>query len=120
MGRINRRRMLRASTLMEVIVASAIFLVVFAISLHTVTRLAVSPREDEDFTEADSRLRSAFRQYADGRHEAGEYTRPWSRGEIVITIAPYRDYDALQEITLSTVVNRKRIEYKHIIERRDD
>ncbi len=111
---------LRASTLVEVIVASVIFLTIFAISLHTITRLAVNPAEGEAFAEADSQILSCFRELADGRHEEGEYTRSYNRGEILITIASYRDYDELQEITISTAVNRKRIEYKHIIERLND
>ncbi len=111
-----RRRPLKASTLVEVIVASVVFLTIFAISLHTLTRLSVNPREGEMFAEVDCLLRSTFREYADGRHDEGKYTREWERGEITVVVAPYRDYGNLQEITVSTVVNRKRIEYKHIIE----
>jgi hypothetical protein len=113
-------RVVRASTLVEVIVASVVFLTIFAISMHTVTQLSINPREGEDFALADCLMRSCIREFSDGRREEGEYERTYDRVQVTITVAQYRDYEDLQELTVSTVVNRKRIEYKHIIERENE
>jgi hypothetical protein len=117
---VGMKKYLKAGTLVEVIVASVIFMIVFAISLHTVTRLAVNPREGVDIALADCFVRSCIREFSDGLHENGEWERTYDRLLIRIELAQYRDYETLQELTVSTIVNRKRLEYKHIIERNDE
>ncbi len=111
---------LKAGTLVEVIVASVVFLTVFAISLHTTTRLAVGGHEGGNFALADCLVRSCVREFSDGRHEDGTYERTYDRVIVAIAVGPYRDYEQLQQLTVSTVVNRKRLEYMYIIRRADE
>lgn len=117
MGAVNGKT-LRANTLVEVLVASVIFLAVFMIGLETLSRLTVRDDEGLVFVEADWRVKECFFEFSDGLHPVGKYDKNYDWGEIQVTIAPYRDYRNLQELTLAATIlqNRKRIEYKYIIE----
>ena len=117
MGKVKNMK-LRASTLIETIIASVIFLAVFMISLETVSRLTVRNNDNIILVEADYRVKECFREYGDGRHENGQYTCEYDWGGITILIHPYRNYAGLQEITITADIESiaKRLELRHIIE----
>ncbi len=62
---------LKASTLVETIIASVIFMCVFVISLETVSRLTVREDDNTVLVEADYRIKECLREYGDGRHADG-------------------------------------------------
>lgn len=109
---------LPGNTLPEIIVASILFLAVFAISLETLTRLTVRDDEGLTYVEADRRIGECRREFSDGLHPVGIYEKVYDWGGITASIAPYRDYTNVQELTLVAAIreNRKHIEYKYLIE----
>ncbi len=113
---------LKASTLVETIIASVIFMCVFVISLETVSRLTVREDDNTVLVEADYRIKECLREYGDGRHADGQYTREYGWGTIVVLIHPYRDYTDLQELTITAEIGSisKRLEFKYIIEELDN
>jgi hypothetical protein len=110
---------LRASTLLETIIASLIFMCVFAISLETVSRLTTRSSDNAVLVEADYRIMECVREYGDGRHADGQYTREYEWGTIVVLLGPYREYADLQQLTVTADVKSlsKHLEFRHIIER---
>lgn len=113
---------LKASTLVETIIASVIFMCVFMISLETISRLTVQEDDNTVLVEADYRIKECLREYGDGRHADGQYTREYGWGRIVILIHNYRSYADLQELTIIAEIESisKRLEFKHIVEELDN
>ena len=112
-------RRISGSTLVETMVASVIFLCVFVISLETVSRLTLSENDTVVLVEADHRIKENFRQYGDGRHEEGLYTREYDWGRVTVVIRPYVNYTDLQELVVTAHIESisKRLELRHIVER---
>jgi hypothetical protein len=105
---------LKGSTLVETIIASVIFMCVFAISLETVSRLTVRQEGNLALVEAGRRMEECFRDYA-GR-DNGTYTREYEWGEVRVVLRPYRDYAQLREMVVTADVERKWLELRHVIE----
>lgn len=108
---------LRADTLIEAIVASVIFLLVFGISLETISRLSLYHNQDPLFVEVDYRLKSCFEEFSGGSYEYAVYHRKYTWGTITIDIKPYKEYSGIQEITLSAKIKHRlqSIEYRHLV-----
>lgn len=113
---------LPASTLVEAIVASVIFLAVFAISLNTVTRLTTGEKDYITMVEVDYAIKSCFREYSGGGHLPGKYNKTYDWGEITIEINPYGNYPELQQLMISADIHNrnKYMEYRHIIHMADE
>ena len=94
-----KNKNLTASTLIEAIVASTIFLIVFMLSLETVSRLTAGRGNDEwVLTEADHCADLCFAKYGDGKHPSGIYVEEFGWGKVEIVISRYIDYDDLREV----------------------
>lgn len=108
--------------MLETIVASVIFLVIFAISLETITRLTSSPRGVEALIEADFRLKECFGEYSSPKYTDGDYERTYDWGNIHIDVSAYMHYRQLRHISLTTVVagSRKVIKFNHIVAIEDE
>lgn len=108
---------LPGSTLLETIVASVIFLSVFAVSLETMSRMVASPRDTGIMVEVDHRLNECFRKYSSPLYTAGEYEQKYSWGTIYIALSRYKEYDRLRHISLRAVVvdSRRTIGFDHVI-----
>lgn len=111
------RRVVVASTLIETLIASVIFLCVFMISLDTLSRLTLNKTDTRLLTEADYRIKDCFREYATGKYDCGYYQHTFDWGSIGITVKPYRDYPALRELEITADIKRsgKQIRYRHLI-----
>ena len=94
---------LRASTLLEAIVASIVFLTVFALSLETVTRL-VLPSEDDELAEvaASQRIDACRRELDAEAVTEGESLRALGTDTVRIEVRSYPLHDDLLKVTLST------------------
>ncbi len=118
----NALRSLTASSMVEAIVASLIFITVFAISLTTLTGLTL--REDEGYIllEAERALTLSAARYGDGTWVEGAYTDTFAWGEITVTIAPYLDFGRIQQVSLGARPrgSRKTIELRQLVVRRDE
>ncbi len=108
---------LPGSTLLETIVASVIFLSVFAVSLETMSRMVASPRDTGIMVEVDHRLNECFRKYSSPLYAAGEYEQEYPWGTIHIALSRYKEYDRLRHIYLRAVVedSRMTIGFDHVI-----
>lgn len=105
---------LKGSTLIEVIIASVIFMSVFAISLETVSRLTVRQDDNLALVEAGHRMEECFRDYA-GRDE-GVYTREYEWGTVRVLLRPYREYERLHEMVITAEMKHKKMELRHVVE----
>lgn len=120
MGRL--KQTLGGSSMIETIVASMIFLLVFTISLSTVTGLTL--REDEGYAliEAERRLADCSGRYCDGTWAQGEYTEEFDWGKITVTITDYGDYGQIRQVILRAALNngRKKLEYRRLVLIKDE
>lgn len=110
---------LRASAIVEVIVASTMFLIVFMLSLTTVSRIVIHGGNDEwVMIEADHRTETCFSRYAAGEHSPGTYTDEFEWGKVTTEISPYGKYDDLFLIVITADINndRRKIRYSHVVE----
>ena len=92
---------LRAASLMEAIVASTVFMTVFALSLELLPRLTVSGSDELAAVEMYHIVESARRKYANGLWPAGEYTESYDCGQAKITIKPYRDFEDMAMLIIT-------------------
>lgn len=110
---------LKASTLIEVVTASVIFLIVLTASLSILARLPVGEEESRALIEADSVFALTLDELSDGAHPDGDYDASHLWGEINATLQPYDDYPDLQQLTLTATItnSHKRIHRSYVIER---
>ncbi len=105
---------LRGSTLVEAVVASVIFMCVFAISLETVLRLTTKKEDNMVLIDVDHRIEECLRDYS--RHENGVYAREYDWGRIVVVVRQYKNYPRLREVVVTANTERKRLEIRHVVE----
>lgn len=124
MAKLNKNNILvlKASTLLETIVASVIFLSVFTISLWTTTLLTSSTCGPGILIEVDYRLKECFRDYSSAYYTNGDYVRQFGWGNIYIDISSYKNYDELRHIQLKAVIanDHKTVSFDHIVQIDDD
>lgn len=121
-GRRNGSRSLRASALIEAVVASTVFLIVFMLSLDTVSRITTGKGDDEYvLIDADHRAEMCFARYGDGSYPPGTYEEEFPWGKVVTEIVRYGEYGRLQEVTVRAVIDdsRRGFTYKYIVEAGD-
>ncbi len=112
MGKLKRH--LPASSMIEAIVASLIFLAVFAVSLTTLTGLTL--REDEGYVllEAERALEICAMRYGDGTWAENTYTDTFAWGEITTVVSEYRDYEHIQQVSMRATLSGSRKTVEHI------
>lgn len=108
---------LKGTSLLEAVVASVLFLIVFLMTMELVPRLTVRDDEGVWTVEADYRMMRAFDKYATGLWPAGEYTEEYDWGNVIVKIAPYRTFADLQAVEVTVRINgvRRRMVYRQII-----
>ncbi len=105
---------LRAASLLEAIVASALFMTVFALSLELLPKLTVS---GDGLAAAGLRrtVESARRKYATGLWPAGEYTELYDCGRATIVIVPYRDFDDVATLRITAECGTETTVYTELV-----
>lgn len=118
---LSRSMVLPALSLIEVIVASVIFLVVLTVSLHTVVSLTIKQTDDSIYIVADMAAKETCVKYTLGDIDEPEYVKEYSWGKIVAQIDAYDNYFGIEELTVKAqlLYGRREIVYKYLIERRD-
>lgn len=108
---------LKGASLLEAVVASVLFLIVFLTTMELLPRMTVRDDEGVWAVEADYRMMRAFDKYATGLWPAGEYAEEYAWGNVIVKIAPYRTLDDLQTVEVTARVNgvRRRIVHRQII-----
>lgn len=119
MGRIVLQgKSLRASTIIEVVVASVIFLLMFCLSLDMLTRLG-SSHNSEELVEIAIDRDEYVREIKIGEYGYGNYLKSFDWGEITVKIQPYGDFPAVQDMEfIGMMKNGKKIfEYRFLIKK---
>lgn len=115
-----RSMTLPALSLIEVMVASVIFLAIFMISLHTVVSLSGRQNDDSVYIVADMAIKKTYAEYVVGNIDMPEYKKEYSWGNITGRLDLYGDYYGIEELTLIARLSPggREIVYKYLIERR--
>ncbi len=118
MGGLKKR--LAGSSMVEAIVASLIFLVVFVLSLSTLTGLTLRRDEGHVLLEVERALADCFLRYGDGSRAPGNHTDEFEWGTVTTVIEKYDDYENIQRVALRATISgsRKSIEYRRLVVRR--
>ena len=116
--RMIRSGRLPAASLLEAIVASVVWLVVFAASLETVVRLSAGPSYGLGCAEADYRAAHVLEKVREGTYGEGTTRLTFGWGSLTIRIEPYDPCPSLWYVTLTVEITceRKRMEYRHLVD----
>ncbi|MDR1199874.1 MAG: hypothetical protein LBK94_12845 [Prevotellaceae bacterium] len=108
----------RAETVIQAVIAALIFMVIFLVSLDTVTRITVSQDDAYTLVDADYQISAFFSELSDGKHRNGNYEKYFSGGKLSAEISQYKDYHDLQIIVINAEIYgmKKRIVFRHITE----
>jgi hypothetical protein len=110
--------MIKAESLAEVLVASLIFLLIFAIGLSSITKITLQPKDRCNIIEADFYIRKIVNDCING-HIKQDSSVQCKWGYIKINLEPYKDYQDLQkvEITATLIKEQRKIIRTQIIKR---
>lgn len=109
------KKKLPASSLLECIVAAVILLVTFAITMETLTRVTLTGDDPAVNVSVELTLRQCRREYGDGRHVPGKYSREQEWGTVEIEISEYAG--GMQRLTIQALPSRgmKSVQYDYLI-----
>ena len=105
----------KASSLIECVVASIILLVSFAITMEMLTRGTLRESDPSESVAMKLALRQWRREYGDGRHLPGNYSREHDWGTVEITIQDYGK--GIQHISIKALPARgmKAMRYDYLV-----
>lgn len=113
----NRHKLLRlrlaGSTLLETIVASVIFMIVFGMAMDILTRILISNHKDNENLVIESAFSKCQRQLTQTKITAGNETFTFDWGEIEVTVSQYGKELFKVELNAVTKAN-KRVSYRYI------
>ena len=92
---------LRAASLIEAVVASVLFMVVFALSLELLPELSVDSGDEFAVAAVRQAAERARRKYTVGLWPAGEYVERYDAVCVETVIAPYPDYGDVKIIRIT-------------------
>lgn len=91
---------LKASSLLEAVVASVLFMTVFTLSLETIGRITLHGEDLHALIAMDNALQNARNEYTQQPHENTSLTREFLWGTLDITLTPYKESQDLQLLRL--------------------
>ena len=98
---------LAGSTVIEVIVASVLFLTVFFLAMEALVRIG-SRQPDQTLLQAEIDRVACVQEFKTNAFGPGEYAREYGWGEIEITVTPYRELTGVQELRFDTRIEKGR------------
>lgn len=113
MAGLNRE--LQASSLLECIVAAVILLASFIITMETLTRVTLTGDDPAENVSMELATRQCRREYGDGLHLPGKYTREYDWGTVEIVIANYSFGIRQLTVTALPARGRKSMKYDYLI-----
>lgn len=103
-----------ASTLLETIVASVIFMIVFAMAIDTLTRIMIFDHKDSEYLLIESSFGKCDREMRSKKIIAGNESYTFDWGEIHVSIT--NDKKNLYHIEMNAVTkSKKEVSYQYII-----
>lgn len=104
---------LKATTILECIVASVIFMIVFVLAMDILTRILISNHKDNEFMVIESAFSRCIHEMKDCELTLGERTADFEWGKIHITISSYRE--ELFLIQMKAITHEKReVNYQYL------
>lgn len=109
---------LAGASLLESIVASIVFLIIFMLALDVLPRLSLQENHNIFMIKMESDIENIISKYGSGMYPTGHYIEPCIYGNIEISVLSYRDSNVLQVITIVVRLprNNKQIEIRQIVE----
>lgn len=101
------KKTLVASTLVETIVASVLFLAIFFVCVDTLTRLG-AVRGDEALPAVEADLTACLHRLVTSAPEVGEYRHDYDWGAIDVVVRPYGELDGVRELALTARATGRR------------
>lgn len=95
-----------ASTLIEVLVASVIFLLLFAISMQTLGKITTKSSVAIEIMEAENKIAMLYRQ-SRGADIGTSTTKEYEWGQITAATTRYKDYSDITQLTITAYINRR-------------
>ena len=105
---------LSGSTLLETIVASIIFMIIFGIAMDVLTRIIISNHKDNENLLIESAFGKCQRELTIRPTSLVNQTFTFDWGEIQVTISPYRRNLFKVKMNATTKAN-KSVSYRYII-----
>lgn len=93
-------RRLKAASLIETVVASALFMIVFMLSLDLLPALTACGGSNADRIAATAAAGSARLKYATGLWPAGRYAEQYAEVEAEVSITPYGGFDGVMVLKI--------------------
>ena len=121
-GRDWKSMTMPALSLIEVIVASVIFLIVFVASLHTIVSLTTLQNDATVYIAADIAVKETYRKYTIGNIDTIKYKKEYSWGNITTELNAYDEYPWINELTIKVELSsgHREIIYRYLIECKDE
>lgn len=91
---------LKASSLLEAVVASVLFMTVFTLSLETIGRITLHGEDHHALIAMDNALQNTRNEYTRQPHENISLTRNFPWGTLDITLTAYKESQDLQLLWL--------------------
>ena len=93
------------NSIIEAIVASIIFMVVFLISIDMLTRIATR-EADQQVLFMESEMNAVINKYQSGNYSDDIYKESFEWGDIEIIIQPYKDYSDIKKMNCKAVISK--------------
>ena len=99
--------------MIEIMVASIIFLVIFFIAMEMIVRVG-SVRRDDSLLAAEIDMKTCMHRFSTEYFAPGEYLFSYGWGEITATVNPYRELTEIREVNLEMTVTggRRQTDYR--------
>jgi len=109
---------LSGSTILETVVASIIFMIVFGIAMDILTRIVISNHKDNENLIIESAFSKCKREIKRKGLTVGSETYTFAWGEIQINTSEYGN--ELFKIEMNATTNeKKRVSYRYILTQKD-
>lgn len=114
MGRMNPRMIiarlhtLQGSSLLETVVASGLFLIVFMGVLSVLPQLSVDKNEVLHIAEAEYHIRWIFDKYAKSIWHSGEYVERYDWGTITVQLSSYQNFSDVRRVSVAAWIEGSR------------
>lgn len=114
-GMIGQYKFIKASTVIEVVVASVIFMLIFCLSLEMLARMNQDDKSTELLQISMDRNEYVV-QIISGNYGYGDYRKSFNWGEISVRVQPYKDYKSLHELHFTGVMKngKKLFDYRFL------
>lgn len=107
-------RKLSASTLIETITASVIFMIVFIMAMDTMTRLLGFDNNDSDYIMMENDIKKCRKQIGQKELQPGKETYIYKWGEVEVEIINYKENVYQVDLIAKGAKKHRRIGYRFL------